>query len=63
LVTYLSDPVPGVRKGMVLVLMQIGDPAAIPAIEPLLSDPNKEVADQANRAISRLQMVSSGGQA
>ena len=57
-VTYLSDPVSGVRKGMALVLMQIGDPAAIPALEPLLSDPNKEVADQANRAIVRLQTVS-----
>jgi HEAT repeat protein len=30
LVTYLSDPVPEVRKQMAEVLMEIGDPAAIP---------------------------------
>jgi HEAT repeat protein len=57
--SYLSDPVPQVRRGMAVVLMRIGDPAAIPALEPLLSDPNKEVADQANRAIARLQTMSS----
>lgn len=55
LVTYLSDPVPEVRKQMAQVLMEIGDPAAIPYLEPLLSDPNGEVADRANRAIARLQ--------
>jgi HEAT repeat protein len=55
LVTYLSDPVPEVRKEMAEVLMEIGDPAAIPYLKPLLSDPNMEVADLANRAIARLQ--------
>jgi HEAT repeat protein len=55
LVTYLSDPVPEVRKEMAVVLMEIGDPAAIPYLKPLLSDPNMEVADLANRAIARLQ--------
>ncbi len=55
LVTYLSDPVPEVRKEMAVVLMEIGDPAAIPHLKPLLSDPNMEVADRANRAIARLQ--------
>lgn len=55
LVTYLSDPVPEVRKEMAQVLMEIGDPAAIPYLKPLLSDPNVEVADRANRAIARLQ--------
>jgi HEAT repeat protein len=55
LVTYLSDPVPEVRKEMAQVLMEIGDPAAIPYLKPLLSDPNMEVADRANRAIARLQ--------
>jgi HEAT repeat protein len=55
LVTYLSDPVPEVRKEMAQVLMEIGDPAAIPYLKPLLSDPNAEVADRANRAIARLQ--------
>jgi HEAT repeat protein len=55
LVSYLSDPVPEVRKEMAQVLMEIGDPAAIPYLKPLLADPNAEVADRANRAIARLQ--------
>ncbi len=55
LVSYLSDPVPAVRKEMALVLMEIGDPAAIPFLKPLLSDPDGEVVDRANRAIARLQ--------
>jgi len=55
LVGYLSDPVPEVRMEMALVLMEIGDPAAIPYLEPLLADPNAEVADRANRAIARLK--------
>jgi HEAT repeat protein len=55
LVTYLSDPVPEVRREMAQVLMEIGDPAAIPYLKPLLSDPDSEVADRANRAIARLQ--------
>jgi len=54
-VTYLSDPVPEVRKEMAQVLMEIGDPAAIPYLKPLLSDPDVDVADRANRAIARLQ--------
>ena len=55
LVTYLSDPVPEVRMEMAQVLMEIGDPAAIPYLEPLLEDPNGEVPDRANRAIARLK--------
>jgi HEAT repeat protein len=55
LVAYLADPVPEVRKEMAQVLMEIGDPAAIPYLKPLLSDPNSEVADRANRAIARLE--------
>jgi HEAT repeat protein len=57
LVPYLSDPVAGVRKGMIQVLMDIGDPAAIPYLEPMLADSEPEVADRANRAIARLQRV------
>jgi len=55
LVRYLSDPVPAVRIEMARVLMEIGDPAAIPHLEPLLADPNSKVADSANRAIARLK--------
>jgi HEAT repeat protein len=57
LVPYLSDPVADVRKGMVRVLMLIGDPAAIPHLEPLLADSDPSVADRANRAIARLQRI------
>jgi HEAT repeat protein len=57
LVEYLSDPVAEVRRGMVHVLMLIGDPAAIPYLEPLLADSDPKVADRANRAIARLQRV------
>lgn len=55
LVSYLSDPVARVRKEVAQVLMEIGDPAAIPHLEPLLADPNAEVADTANLAIARLR--------
>jgi HEAT repeat protein len=54
-VTYLSDPVPLVRMEMAQVLMEIGDPAAIPHLEPLLGDPDSKVADRANVAIARLR--------
>ncbi len=57
LVAYLDDPVTSVRRNMVSVLMEIGDPGAIPYLEPLLSDTEPEVADRANRAIARLQRV------
>lgn len=53
-VTYLADPVALVRMEMAQVLMEIGDPKAIPYLEPLLADPDSEVADHANVAIARL---------
>lgn len=55
LVAYLNDPVPEVRREMTDVLVQIGDLAAIPYLEPLIGDENTEVADHANRAVSRLK--------
>jgi HEAT repeat protein len=57
LAPYLSDPVAGVRSGMTQVFMMIGDPTAIPYLEPLLGDADAKVADGANRAIARLQRV------
>ncbi len=54
-VPYLSDPATDVKKGMVEVLMEIGDPIAIPYIEPLLMDTDTKVADLANRALARLR--------
>jgi len=55
LVTYLADPVADVRRELAIVLMEIGDPAAIPHLQPLVGDTDSEVADRANRAIARLQ--------
>jgi HEAT repeat protein len=54
-VAYLADPVALVRMEMARVLMEIGDPRAIPHLEPLLADPDSEVADSANVAIARLR--------
>jgi hypothetical protein len=33
----------------------LGDPDAISRLQPLVSDPNSNVADRANRAIERLR--------
>ena len=55
LVTYLGDPVARIRMEMAQVLMEIGDPRAIPYLEPLLADPDTKVADRANVAIARLR--------
>lgn len=57
LVPYLSDPVPDVKKGMAYALEQIGDPAAIPYLKPLLTDSDPTVADWANRAIATLERI------
>ena len=58
LVFYLSDPEAVVRREMTAVLMAVGDPSAIPYLEPLLVDSDQEVADRANRAIARLRQGS-----
>jgi HEAT repeat protein len=60
---YLNDPAPEVRGAVAEVLAQLGDRAAIPKLNPLLSDPNAKVADRANRAIQRLQRGAEGGAA
>jgi HEAT repeat protein len=46
---------------MAYVLEQIGDPEAIPYLRPLLSDPDPQVVDWANRAIATLERVQAGG--
>jgi HEAT repeat protein len=52
---YLGDPDPRVRAALADVLAQLGDPAAIEKLNPLVSDPDSEVADAANRAIQSLR--------
>ena len=57
---YLNDPEPEVRGAVAELLAQLGDRAAVPRLNPLLSDPNSKVADRANRAIQRLQRAEGG---
>jgi len=52
---YLGDPDPGVREALCGVLAELGDTNAIDRLDPLLTDPQSEVADAANRAIQSLR--------
>jgi HEAT repeat protein len=54
---YLGDQDAGVRAALADVLGELGDPASIERLTPLLNDPNSDVADAANRAIQRLRRV------
>jgi HEAT repeat protein len=54
---YLNDPEPEVRAALADVMAQIGDPAAIERLTPLISDPSTKVADRANRAVERLRNI------
>ncbi len=51
---YLQDPDPKVRAALCDVLAELGDPAAIEWLTPMLGDPNPDVVDRANRAIQSL---------
>ena len=53
LVTYLADPVALVRMEMAQVLMEIGDPRAIPYLEPLLADPDSKSGGSRQRCDSQ----------
>ena len=52
---YLNDPEANIRASLADLLAQIGDPAAIPHLQPLINDPSTQVADRANRAVERLK--------
>ncbi|HEX9188422.1 MAG TPA: HEAT repeat domain-containing protein [Vicinamibacteria bacterium] len=54
---YLNDRDPEVRGALCEVMAQLGDPGAIPRLEPLLADPNSKVVDRANRAVEKLRRV------
>jgi HEAT repeat protein len=56
---YLSDPDPKVRAALADVLAELGDPAAIEWLNPLVADPDSDVADSANRAIQSLRRAGS----
>jgi HEAT repeat protein len=57
---YLNDPDADIRATLSDLLAQMGDPAAIPHLQPLINDPNRTVADRANRAVERLKRAGSG---
>ena len=52
---YLNDPEANIRASLCDLLAQIGDPGAIPHLQPLINDPSTQVADRANRAVERLK--------
>jgi len=52
---YLNDPDAEVRAVLCDIIGLLGDPDAIPRLEPLVGDPSASVADRANRAIERLR--------
>jgi len=54
---YLNDPDPDVRGVLADILAAVGDPEAVPRLAPLVSDPSRDVADRANRAIERLRRI------
>lgn len=58
---YLNDPEEDVRAELCDILAELGDPMAIPILEPLIGDPSRKVADRANRAVERLKRVSTAG--
>ena len=54
---YLNDPEADVRGALADILAAIGDPDAVSRLSPLVSDPSRDVADRANRAIERLRRI------
>jgi HEAT repeat protein len=52
---YLNDPEADIRASLCDLLAQIGDPSAVPHLQPLINDPSRQVADRANRAVERLK--------
>jgi HEAT repeat protein len=52
---YLGDSDAGVRAAVCDLVGALGDPDGISRLQPLVRDPNTNVADRANRAIERLR--------
>jgi HEAT repeat protein len=51
----LSSPDENIKRDTCRTLAEIGDASLVPKIEPLLSDPNKKVQEDARDAIARLK--------
>jgi HEAT repeat protein len=56
LLPHLQDPSGAVRANVALVLGAIGGDEALAALEPLTSDPARDVARAASRAVERIKM-------
>jgi len=56
LTPHLADQTPGIRAGVAVILGEIGGQAALPALQPLLTDREKDVAEAATRAIERIKI-------
>jgi HEAT repeat protein len=55
LLPHLKDPDAAIRANIAMVLGEIGDEAALKALEPLLQDKDGDVAKAAGRAIARIK--------
>jgi HEAT repeat protein len=60
LVSHLQDPNSAIRGNVALVLGAIGGAAALPALEPLTRDPDRDVARAASGAIERITTDQTG---
>ena len=62
LVTHLQDPNAAIRGNVAHVLGALGGETAAAALQPLVTDPDRDVAEAAARAIERLSMKRQGGE-
>lgn len=58
---YLGDPDARIREALCAVMEAIGDPAAAPHLESLITDTSPKVADRANRAVQHLRRLARSG--
>lgn len=56
LVPHLQDPSDAIRGNVAMILGEIGGQAAIPALQRLTTDRDKDVIEAATRAIERIKM-------
>lgn len=56
LVPHLQDPTDAIRGNVATILGEIGGPAAIPALQRLTTDRDRDVIEAATRAIERIKM-------
>jgi HEAT repeat protein len=57
---YLNDPSADIRATLCDIMLNLGDPDAIPRLQSLVSDPSTKVADRASRAVELLKRSGGG---